>query len=424
MWADRYFIGGGEEKERDEFFDSNEDVSTVYDSCPGSPGHRDSCSDENFISVSDSLYRARIGDLISVEGRRKKFLRWMGLELLSPHEDCVSLGGDIVNDEITLHIDRVTLDGQAVLPRSSDLSNGTSMCSSSSNEGQCRPEDKVPERNIDSRNASLDDNLMFIVEDLSRDNNVTSICDADSDRITSIDDFGRSSGLSSFVQQVVQRYGSISNSSAKTARRRIGWLWRLGAVACIVDRHWGENSLSLTTSDQSGCASIQRVKVHAYKKRSKIFSALYVGQNIKAHDGAILTMKFSPDGQYLASGGEDAAVYVWCVMESERTTENDIPKNDNSCIYFSVNHNSELAPLHANNEKKKGKLRSMRTSGSACVVVPPDVFQISEKPIHIFRGHEGDVLDISWSKSKVSFYMYKKMCLYMCVWNLILFSCL
>ncbi|XP_038971545.1 WD repeat-containing protein 44-like isoform X2 [Phoenix dactylifera] len=378
MRAERYFVGGGgEEEEKEEFFDLRDDVSTVYDSCPGSPGRRDSCSDENFISVSDSLYRAWIGDLISVQGRRKKFLRWMGLELRSPHEDCVSLGGDVVNDDMTLPIDRATSDGQAVLPRSSDSNNWTSMCSSSN------------------------DNTMLMVDDSGRDNNATSICDAGSDRITSVDEFERSPGISSFVRQVMQRDGNRSNNSKKTARRRrIGWLWRLGAVACIVDRHWEENSLSLSTSHQSGSASIRRVRVRAYKKRSKLFSALYAGQNIKAHDGAILTMKFSPDGQYLASGGEDAVVYVWCVMESERTAENDIPKNDHSCIYFSVNHNSELVPLHANDEEKKGKLWSMRTSDSACVVVPPDVFQISEKPIHIFRGHEGDVLDISWSKSK------------------------
>ncbi|KAG1359211.1 WD repeat-containing protein [Cocos nucifera] len=400
MRAERYFVGGGGgEEEKEGFFDSREDVSTVYDSCPGSPGRRNSCSDENFISVSDSPYRACIGDLISVQGRRKKFLTWMGLELRSPHEDCVSLDGDIVNDEITLHIDRVTADGQAVLLRSSDSNNGTSICGSS-NEDRCRPEDKVPEGNVDSRTANLDDNTMLMVDDLDRDNNVTSICDADSDRITLVDEFGGSPGPSCFFQQVMRRYGNRSNGSEKKARRRIGWLWRLGAVACIVDRHWGENRLSLSTSNHSGTASIQRVRVRTYKKRSKLFSAVYVGQNIKAHDGAILTMKFSPDGRYLASGGEDAVVYVWRVMESERTAENDIPKNDHSCIYFSVNHNSELAPLHANNEEKKGKLRSMRTSGPSCVVVPPDVFRISEKPIHIFHGHEGDVLDISWSKSK------------------------
>jgi WD40 repeat protein len=56
---------------------------------------------------------------------------------------------------------------------------------------------------------------------------------------------------------------------------------------------------------------------------------LYQGQVIKAHDSAILTMKFSPDGQFLASGGEDGVVRIWGVMQSE---DCGIPMDDPSCV--------------------------------------------------------------------------------------------
>jgi hypothetical protein len=54
--------------------------------------------------------------------------------------------------------------------------------------------------------------------------------------------------------------------------------------------------------------------------------------------------------------------------------------------------------------EKKGKFKSMLTSDSACVIFPQKVFQISDKPIHEFFGHRGEVLDLSWSKDKVSSY--------------------
>ncbi|KAL3630718.1 hypothetical protein CASFOL_023702 [Castilleja foliolosa] len=172
------------------------------------------------------------------------------------------------------------------------------------------------------------------------------------------------------------------------------WLSKWRSMTRMVKSSVKDNSAG---PDSSG-RRISRVRVRHCQRKSKELSALFTGQDIPAHKGSILTMKFSHDGRYLASGGEDMIVRVWKVIEDERSDTNDVPDEDPSCVYFSVNQLSELRPLMVKKDNSKAKgLR--KTPDSACVIFPPKVFRILEEPLHVFEGHSGDILDLSWSKN-------------------------
>ncbi|XP_076956859.1 uncharacterized protein LOC143632168 [Bidens hawaiensis] len=206
------------------------------------------------------------------------------------------------------------------------------------------------------------------------------------------EDKGRSTEVkpAPLVQKVVDRNIKAGNTMSRTMSRvKSQLLGSLLSMACKPAQKRVKSRVA---------EKVQRVIVHQSKKKLKELSAMFVGQDIQAHKGSILTMKFSLDGRYLASAGEDAVVQVWQVVEDERLDEKDVPDVDPSCLYFTVNNLSELAPLVADNQKISMVKTLKKTKNSACVIFPPKVFRILEKPVHEFYGHKGDVLDLSWSK--------------------------
>ncbi|XP_058084402.1 uncharacterized protein LOC131232222 [Magnolia sinica] len=398
-------MGINSDNDEDRFFDSREEVTSTSDS--GSD-----CIDGSDLNWVFGKFRfgVWIGNPDSVHERRSKFLEWTGLDLdLDRSEsDSESERKESVDPlfETFMDVDRITETSGAVLRNSGFedefLSSRSSMSSWSSGAPDLSSS-QVLEEDFVCRIRNLDDGTEFVVDELGQDGTLSRFREVGSNRLYTVDEFQRVIGLPPFIQQFMQREAVAASNSVETVKRRKkGWLRRLGAMACLVDRQEDEEG-QLRTCDLDTCTRVgtHRVRVRSHRKRSKEFSALFVGQEIQAHVGSILTMKFSTDGQYLASAGEDSVVRVWKVMECARTDEADIPDADPSCLYFRVNNSSELVPVFGDKEKMC-KFRGLRKmSDSACVIFPPKFFRISEEPLHEFRGHSGNVLDLSWSKNKL-----------------------
>ncbi|KAL5680231.1 hypothetical protein ACJX0J_006616, partial [Zea mays] len=154
-------------------------------------------------------------------------------------------------------------------------------------------------------------------------------------------------GRSPIVQELMRRENrsdsDSSNGATRHRRRRRHSSWLRGirnivgsVVASSRDRRssddkdtcsekGGRRSSSATDDSQDSAGAVRhgpvRVKVRQYGKSYKEFSGLFMNQEIQAHDGSIWSIRFSPDGRYLASAGEDCVIHVWEVSEFDRKRE-------------------------------------------------------------------------------------------------------
>ncbi|EYE94084.1 WD40 repeat domain-containing protein [Aspergillus ruber CBS 135680] len=131
------------------------------------------------------------------------------------------------------------------------------------------------------------------------------------------------------------------------------------------------------------------LKVRAHYKKEKTFDRVFVAQELQGADGilgaadkdvtssvagsekghdtgkAVWSLVFSRDGKYLAAAGQDRKVRIWAVIASP--SDRDEVESDEE------QDNDELPKLKA------------------------PVFR--SKPIQVFEGHTGSILDLSWSKN-------------------------
>ncbi|XP_061361474.1 uncharacterized protein LOC133305313 [Gastrolobium bilobum] len=303
--------------------------------------------------------------------------------------------------------------------------------------------DRVDEQACTIRD--LDNGKEFVVKEVREDGMWNKLKEVGTGKHLTMEEFEMTVGHSPIVKELMRRQnvekgngdgvdlnvnggvggGGCGDGDGCKVKKRGSWLKSIKSVASVMAGHkerrsgderdtsslekGGRRSSSATDDSQDGSFhGPERVRVRQYGKSCKELTGLYKSQEIQAHDGSIWSIKFSLDGKYLASAGEDCVIHVWQVVESERKGElllMEKPEDGNMNMLFVVNGSSEpalLSPGMDNNpEKKRGRSSVSRKSLSLDqLLVPETVFALTEKPFCSFKGHLHDVLDLSWSKSQ------------------------
>ncbi|KAL9236399.1 hypothetical protein vseg_011076 [Gypsophila vaccaria] len=295
------------------------------------------------------------------------------------------------------------------------------------------------------RIKNLDNGKEFVVKEVREDGTWNKLKEVGTGRQLTMEEFEMCVGHSPIVQELMRRQnvedrlnsngrdgsgegggnGLRSGENGSKSKKKVSWLRSIKNVASSVagyrekrssderdtsSEKGGRRSSSATDDSQdSSFHGPERVRVRQYGKSVKDLTALYKSQEIQAHNGSIWTIKFSLDGRYLASAGEDGVIHVWQVVEAERKGELLMDRQDDGILNTllltngSPERNSVSLSLdNALEKKRRGRTSLSRKSVSLeHLLIPETVFGLSEKPICSFRGHSDDVLDLSWSQSQL-----------------------
>lgn len=283
---------------------------------------------------------------------------------------------------------------------------------------------------------NLDTGKEFVVNEVRGDGSWEKVKEVGTGRQLTVEEFEMCVGHSPIVQELMRRQnvedgnnkGNLDlnmNGGGTKMKKKGSWLRSIKNVASSVtgrkerrssdDRdtsseRGGRRSSSATDDSQEvSFHGPERIRVRQYGKSCKEVTGLYKSQEILAHTGSIWTIKFSLNGKYLASAGEDCVIHIWKVVESERKGDLLLDKTEDGNLNLLLLTNSSpetnsASPNFSSHLEKKRRGRSSISRKSVSldhVFVPETVFALSEKPFCSFEGHLDDVLDLSWSKSQV-----------------------
>ncbi|PNX76187.1 WD repeat-containing protein 44-like [Trifolium pratense] len=269
---------------------------------------------------------------------------------------------------------------------------------------------------------NLDTGKEFIVKEYGENGTWNRLSDLETGKQLTMEEFEKTVGHSPFIKDIMRRgnygrhdgYGKklASNSailrSLKLSKKKSASLLKniKGVASGIVGERERSEMAAPQVVEQPQHKKPEGknkwVKVKQNGKSQKDLSALHLCQEFQAHEGCIWTIRFSLDGRFLASAGEDKVIHVWEVQECEVMS---MEEGHLTPIHPSLMSSMERGVEPPNLGKKKGKFGSKRGGSAAIpeyVHVPENVFTFSEKPYCSFHGHLDEVLDLSWSRSQVS----------------------
>ncbi|KAL1209944.1 COMPASS-like H3K4 histone methylase component WDR5A [Cardamine amara subsp. amara] len=275
---------------------------------------------------------------------------------------------------------------------------------------------------------NLDTGKEFIVNEYDEDGMWNRLSDLQTGKQLTLEEFEKCVGYSPVVKELMRRenvnrinyepfmdlrkFNSYLSKSVRLSKRRGAALLKnikgvahsMSLRAADKDGNGGSTDSPKKGKDHKHGKANEWVKVRPTGKSYKELSALHMCQEIQAHEGAVWTIKFSPDAHYLASGGQDRVINVWEVQECELMSMNEgslTPIHPSLCD--SVERSFAGNEVTVVEKKKKGKGSSGRRSNQIpdYVHVPETVFSFSEKPVCSFKGHLDEILDLSWSKTQL-----------------------
>jgi WD40 repeat protein len=177
----------------------------------------------------------------------------------------------------------------------------------------------------------------------------------------------------------------------------------------------------------TGGKTFNSVKVKTHNKEKPELNELRVIQSINIHSGPIWTVCVSSDGNYIATGGQDSIVRVWCVagsaaekeLEQKKQQEAKEKEGNNNTNSSTENNgtnaesnghvpasqleqNEVFDPFREENNNNNANSSAANSSNSKSnPQFAASGFRdiVHSEPYRSYSGHKADVIDLAFSKA-------------------------